>query len=156
MENTTKAIMIGVALFIVIALVTAAVVITNIGTDTMRSSENQLQGVSDSVASQIIDNYNNKEMTGANVISAIKKFYNKENFLLVVDGTMYSTKSLSDSSYVFEEGTIYKLNNGGTLGDNEPNISNLTSKIKGQTKYHSYVIYDNNEDTVLGVYFEKN
>lgn len=155
MENTTKAIMIGVALFIVIALITAAVVITNIGADTMRNSENQLQGVSDSVASQIIDNYNNKEMTGANVISAIKKFYNKENFLLVVEGTMYSTKSLSGSSSVSQYGTIYKLNIGGSLENNEPNISNLTSKIKGQAKYHSYVIYDSSEEVVLGIYFEK-
>ncbi len=156
MENTTKAIMIGVALFIVIGLVTAVVLVTTIGTDTMRNQDKNLQGVSESVATQIIDNYDNREITGANVISAIKKFYNKENFLLVVnnDGTeyMYSTKKTS-SGNVSVSGTKATFN--GSLVDNEPNISNLTNSIKAQAKYHSYIIYDNSGDVVLGVYFKK-
>ena len=157
MENTTKAIMIGVALFIVIGLVTAVVLVTTIGTDTMRNQDKNLQGVSESVATQIIDNYNNRDITGANVISAIKKFYNKENFLLVVnnDGTeyMYSTKKTSRGSNVDFNGTKATFN--GSLEDNEPNISNLTNSIKAQTKYHSYISYDNSGDVVLGVYFKK-
>lgn len=157
MENTTKAIMIGVALFIVIGLITAVVLITTIGTDTMRNQDKNLQGVSESVATQIIDNYNNRDITGANVISAIKKFYNKENFLLVVNnnGTeyTYSTKKTSSGSSVNINGTKATFN--GSLVDNEPNISNLTNSIKAQAKYHSYIIYDNSGDVVLGVYFKK-
>lgn len=157
MGNTTKAIMIGVALFIVIGLITAVVLVTTIGTDTMRNQDKNLQGVSESVATQIIDNYNNRDLTGANVISAIKKFYNKENFLLVVNnnGTeyMYSTKKTSDGSNIDINGT--KAEFSGSLIDNEPDISNLTNSIKAQAKYHSYIIYNNNEDVVLGIYFKK-
>lgn len=153
MENTTKAIMIGVALFIVIGLVTAVVLVTTIGTDTMRSQDKNLQGVSESVATQIIDNYNNRDITGANVISAIKKFYNKENFLLVVEGNdKYSTKRKNSGGLVISE-TKAKFN--GTLIDNTPDISNLTNVVTAQAKYHSYIIYNNNEDVVLGIYFEK-
>ncbi len=153
MENTTKAIMIGVALFIVIGLVTAVVLVTTIGTDTMRNQDKNLQGVSESVATQIIDNYNNRDLTGANVISAIKKFYNKENFLLVVEGNdKYSTKKISSGS-VNVNGTKATFN--GSLEDNKPNISNLTSVVTPQAKYHSYIIYDNSGDVVLGVYFKK-
>lgn len=153
MENTTKAIMVGVALFIVIGLITAVVLITSIGTDTIGKQDKNLQGVSESVATQIIDNYNNKDMTGANVISAIKKFYNKENFLLVVDSNdKYSTKKISSGS-VNVNGTKATFN--GSLEDNEPDISNLTSVVTPQAKYHSYIIYDNSGDVVLGVYFKK-
>lgn len=153
MENTTKAIMIGVALFIVIGLVTAVVLVTTIGTDTMRNQDKNLQGVSESVATQIIDNYNNRDITGANVISAIKKFYNKDNFLLVVDGNAYSTKKISSGSVINVNRTKATFN--GTLIDNTPDISNLTSVVTAQAKYHSYIIYNNNEDVVLGIYFKK-
>ena len=153
MENTTKAIMIGVALFIVIGLITAVVLITTIGTDTMKNQDKNLQGVSESVATQIIDNYNNRDLTGANVISAIKKFYNKENFLLVVEGNdKYSTKKIRSGS-VSVSGT--KAEFSGSLIDNEPDISNLTSVVTPQAKYHSYIIYDNSGNVVLGVYFKK-
>lgn len=153
MENSTKAIMVGVALFIVIGLITAVVLITSIGTDTMKNQDKNLQGVSESVATQIIDNYNNRDLTGVNVISAIKKFYNKENFLLVVEGNdKYSTKKISSGS-VSVSGT--KAEFSGSLIDNEPDISNLTSVVTPQAKYHSYIIYDNSGDVVLGVYFKK-
>ena len=153
MENTTKAIMVGVALFIVIGLITAVVLITSIGTDTIGKQDKNLQGVSESVATQIIDNYNNRDLTGVNVISAIKKFYNKENFLLVVEGNdKYSTKKISSGS-VSVSGT--KAEFSGSLIDNEPDISNLTSVVTPQAKYHSYIIYDNSGNVVLGVYFKK-
>lgn len=151
MENSTKAIMVGVAIFIVIGLVTAVVLVTTVGTDTIGKQDRNLQGVSDTVAAQILDNYDNREITGANVISAIKKFYNKENFLLVVDtNDKYSTKQIS-SGNVSVSGTKATFN--GSLVDNEPDISNLTNSIKAQAKYHSYIIYSG--DIVLGVYFEK-
>lgn len=153
MENSTKAIMVGVALFIVIGLITAVVIVTTVGTDTMRNQDKNLQGVSDTVAAQILDNYDNRTVTGANVISAIKKFYNKENFLLVVDSNnKYSTKKISIGS-VAVNGTKATFN--GSLEDNEPDISNLTSKITPQASYHSYIIYNNSGDVVLGVYFER-
>ena len=155
MENSTKAIMVGVAIFIVIGLVTAVVLVTTVGTDTIGKQDRNLQGVSDTVAAQILDNYDNREITGANVISAIKKFYNKENFLLVVEGNdKYSTKKISSGSVsVSVSGT--KAEFSGSLIDNEPDISNLTNSIKAQAKYHSYIIYDNSGDVVLGVYFKK-
>lgn len=85
MENSTKAIIIGVALFITISVVSAVMLITGIGTDAMNSSNQQLAGVASNVASQLLADYDVQEMTGANVIASVKKFYDKQNFILCVD-----------------------------------------------------------------------
>ena len=71
MENSTKAIMIGVALFITISVVSAVMLITGIGTDAMNSSNQQLAGVASNVASQLLADYDVKEMTGASRIVAM-------------------------------------------------------------------------------------
>ena len=181
MDNAQKAIMIGVSVFIVIMLITAAVVITNIGNETMSNNNKQLEGVSKNVASQLLSDYSTQEMSGTNVIASVKKFYEKENFLLCVDShngicnatyqKFYSTLIPSGSimlepSYDGENyvATWFRTADAktypmfifeGTLQNNTPDITNLSSKIKSTDTYMSYIIYQSGTDTILGIYFKK-
>lgn len=181
MDNAQKAIIIGVSVFITIAIITAVIVITSIGTDTMNSGNQRLEGVSASVASQLLASYDVKEITGANVISSIKKFYDKENFLLCVDDfgmatlnqKYYSTLKKIGSTklepsmsnvidghdlFVASELKSYAcvvLASNAVLSNNTPNISNLSSNIKSTDKYMAYIIYREGTDTMLGIYFKK-
>lgn len=154
MDNAQKAIIIGVGLFITIALISAVMLITGIGTDMMNNSNNQLKGVSASVSSQILADYDDKVMTGANVIATIKKFYDKENFLLLVDGKSYSTLKVDNigDSKLNENSKIYEFS-GKVSQQEEPDITGLS--IKSTDNYHSYAIYQKDTDTILGIYFTK-
>ena len=177
MENSTKAIMIGVALFITISVVSAVMLITGIGTDAMNSSNQQLAGVASNVASQLLADYDAVEVTGATVIATIKKFYDKDNFLLAVDNqtngfsqSWYSTKkkigwknmttSIDGENFVsnFNKADNYTcviIDKDAEIADNEPTITGLSTKITSTDKYMSYIIYWQGEDIMLGVYFKK-
>ena len=158
MDNAQKAIMIGVGLFITIALISAVMLITGIGTDMMGNSNKQLEGVSASVSSQLISDYDDHEMTGASVIASIKKFADKENFLLKVEGINdinLSTLTAADDdefNYNVDAKCYYY---SGTVNKTEATVTGLSDKIKSTAKYKSYLIYQKDTDKILGVYFIK-
>ena len=70
MDNAQKAIMIGVGLFITIIVIAAVMLITGIGQDLLNSGTQQLGGISESLRTQIIDQYDGKKITGAQVKTA--------------------------------------------------------------------------------------
>ena len=181
MDNAQKAIMIGVALLITISVIAAVMLVTGIGTDMMNSSNQRLEGVSSNIASQLLADYDVKEMTGASVIASVKKFYDKKNFLLCVDTSKGGCLSSNQNYYStlapigdimlepssdgidYDHGwfSVDRLANyhmfifSGTLQDNTPNITGLSSKIGATDKYMSYIIYQVGTDTILGIYFKK-
>lgn len=77
MDNAQKAIMIGVGLFITIIVIAAVMLITGIGQDLLNSGTQQLSGISESLRTQIIDQYDGKVMTGAQVRSAAVDLVNR-------------------------------------------------------------------------------
>ncbi len=70
MDNAQKAIMIGVGLFITIIVIAAVMLITGIGQDLLNSGTQQLGGISESLRTQIMDQYDGKTITGAQVKTA--------------------------------------------------------------------------------------
>ena len=89
MDNAQKAIMIGVGLFITIIVIAAVMLITGIGQDLLNSGTQQLSGISESLKTQIIDQYDGKVMTGAQVRTAAVDLVNRNEVSIVVeiDGT---------------------------------------------------------------------
>ena len=87
MDNAQKAIMIGVGLFITIIVIAAVMLITGIGQDLLNSGTQQLSGISESLRTQIIDQYDGKVMTGSQVRSAAVDLVNRNEASIVVNIT---------------------------------------------------------------------
>ena len=96
MDNAQKAIMIGVGLFITIIVIAAVMLITGIGQDLLNSGTQQLGGISESLRTQIIDQYDGKVMTGAQVKSAAIDLVNRNDSSIVVKIGTTDVDSTSD------------------------------------------------------------
>ena len=79
MDNAQKAIMIGVGLFITIIIISAVLLITNLGTGLINNAQGQLSNISSAVQSQITGSYDGKTMTGNDVISAVQQYQNSND-----------------------------------------------------------------------------
>ncbi len=79
MDNAQKAIMIGVGLFITIIVIAAVMLITGIGQDLLNSGTNQLTGISESLRTQMAEEYNGKTFTGAQARAAASDLLNRTN-----------------------------------------------------------------------------
>ena len=95
MENAQKAIMIGVGLFITIILITAVMAITGIGTGLLDQGQEQLGGLSSQLTSQLTASFDNKQMSGAQVLSNVQKYYGDPSMVVAV----YNTKSQTTPTY---------------------------------------------------------
>ena len=167
MENAQKAIMIAVGLFITIILITAVMAITGIGTGLIDQGQEQLGGLSAQLTSQLTAAFDNKTMSGAQVLSNVTKYYDDPNMVVIVDnagtsvGVTYNTISgvtrpsagtsrITNSSFVITEQS------------SRPELSAYTSsaaadknnKIITTAMYKSYLIEINDE--VVGIGFFKN
>lgn len=71
MENSQKAIMIGVGLFITIIIIGAVMAIMGVGTGMLTQGQAQLGKLSANMQNQLTSSYDNTNMTGAQVLAAI-------------------------------------------------------------------------------------
>ncbi len=95
MDNAQKAIMIGVGLFITIIVIAAVMLITGIGQDLLNSGTNQLTGISESLRTQMAEQYNGKTFTGAQVKTACSDLLNRNDATIkvAIDATIKTTYS---------------------------------------------------------------
>ena len=92
MDNAQKAIMIGVGLFITIIVIAAVMAITGIGTDLLNQGQSQLGGLSAQISQQLTAEYDDVQMSGAQVLAAIQKYYNDPKMIVsVYNTTTYTT-----------------------------------------------------------------
>jgi len=92
MDNAQKAIMIGVGLFITIIVIAAVMAITGIGTDLLNQGQSQLGGLSAQISQQLTAEYDDVQMSGAQVLSAVQKYYNDPKMVVAVyNTTTYTT-----------------------------------------------------------------
>ena len=78
MDNAQKAIMIGVGLFITIIIISAVLLITNIGTDLINNARNQMSSISKSLQNQVTAAFDGKTVTGSDVIAACQQYENSD------------------------------------------------------------------------------
>lgn len=84
MDNAMKAIMIGVGLFITIAVVSAVLIIMGMGNDIINTSTEELTGLSGQLANEMYSKFDDKQVSGSQVIAAVKQYYNKNNIGIIL------------------------------------------------------------------------
>ena len=176
MDNAQKAIMIGVGLFITIIIISAVLLITNLGTNLVTNAQGQLSSISKSLQNQVTAAYDGKTMTGAEVIAAVQQYENSEMSIVIHAGTadyltgkyalssasMTSDKAAKDAitnTKSYPGGVYYKYT--GTLqeitADQKANLTSLQSTtgagVSAVKTYFSSIVKDINTDTVLGIVF---
>ena len=165
MENTTKAILIGVGLFITIALISAVLVIMNVGNNMINDSQNELQSISDTLTSEMTDNFDGKIVQGAEVLAFMKKHHSSQEVSVALNNTASSKEEVSSTLTGFNWVGAYKYTNldnskVGTKLTSSDRIarSDLTNNGKADyvstnSQYAAELITMNGD--VVGVAFQK-
>ena len=171
MDNAQKAIMIGVGLFITIIIISAVLLITNLGTGLINNAQGQLSNISTALQQQVTSSYDGKTMTGNDVIAAVQQYQNSNDIsvrivvsnakqfqtgkyavsLTETDATKYTTVRAGGVPCTFTTGTSYvELDNTtrNTLADIQ-----AIGGVAGTQTYYSYVMKDTDSDTVMGILF---
>ena len=181
MDNAQKAIMIGVGLFITIIIISAVLLITNIGTGMVNSSREQLSGISKGLQNQVTSAYDGKTMTGSEVIAAFTMYESSEMSIVVctnkttgANATAYTGKYKldwaniqtaktggstlgSDASYA--GGVYYTGTDLNQFANDKTSLTALQStatggyKVNASQTYYSSIIKDAATDTVIGIAF---
>ncbi|MDD3303955.1 MAG: hypothetical protein PHP54_03465 [Clostridia bacterium] len=158
MDNAQKAIMIGVGLFITIIIIAAVMLITGMGQEMLQGGQEQVSNISKSLQAQLTADFDDSTITGAQVVTAIKRYYKDESMVLIVkNGTTttnygkvtatvagdYTTTSITSERYT--PSGIGALSDSSAAGTYAPSTA----------KYKSHVIKIAGSDNVVGLYFEK-
>jgi hypothetical protein len=155
MENAQKAIMIGVGLFITIIVIAAVMLITGLGQDMLTKGTDQTNAISSSLQDQITSDYDGAEITGSQVVAAIKRFYTTERLgLAVANGTVftnYGTFAIANAAATTSieySGTLVKSGVGAMSS------SSANTYIVPSSKYSSKVLRGTG-NTVVGIVFTR-
>lgn len=182
MDNAQKAIMIGVGLFITIIIISAVLLITNIGTDLIGNARNQMSAISKSLQNQVTAAFDGKTVTGAEVIAACQQYENSDSISVMI----YTTSSNSFKTGKYDvyldtsKNTLAEIKGsarpGGVYATYKASVADTATAYKELTKdtrdslaeiqdtsggvgvtgtqtYYSYVMKDYDSDTVMGVLF---
>ncbi len=109
MDNAQKAIMIGVGLFITIIVIAAVMLITGIGQDLLNSGTNQLTGISESLRTQMAEQYDGKTFTLSQVTTACSDLIsrNDSSIKIVVNAGDNKKYTFSDTATNDANGSSY-------------------------------------------------
>lgn len=172
MDNAQKAIMIGVGLFITIIIISAVLLITNIGTDLINNARNQMSSISKSLQNQVTAAFDGKTVTGSDVIAACQQYENSDQISVRI---VVTKKSDGKEENVFQTGKyavqlvddklptapiaggikVTYTGEGSYKECEKDSLSKIqdTSGVSGTQTYYSYVMKDKDSDTVMGVLF---
>ena len=163
MDNAQKAIMIGVGLFITIIIIAAVMLITGMGQDMLVQGQEQVSNISSSLQAQLTADFDESTVTGAQVITAIKRYYKDETMALIVNNgksvTSYgkiNPNNYSDGAnytgYTEVESTTANSPVGvGKLSD----ASDANTYVPSTAQYEAHLIKIKNSDNVIGLYFKR-
>lgn len=158
MDNAQKAIMIGVGLFITIIIISAVLLITNLGTGLMNDASSELGSISGVLRSQILDNYDGKTKTGSEMLAAVRQYANSDSVAIVLTqgGETYhigaGVITLPSGELSYKAGGI----TGGSIAEGTTkSYSEMADKIPAQKYYSTAVVYDV-EGNVIGIAAKQN
>ena len=106
MDNAQKAIMIGVGLFITIIIISAVLLITNLGTGLIGDAQSQLGNISTSLQNQILQSYDGKVMSGTEVLAAARQYENSTEITVTICNFAQSG-TLADDTNTLTSGVLY-------------------------------------------------
>lgn len=161
MDNAQKAIMIGVGLFITIIIISAVLLIVNLGTGLMGDATSQLGTISGSLRGEVLNNWDGKVKSGSEVLAFIRQYANSDaisiyinsNPVVYVGAGQLSGNNIADSAKYGPGGiTDCSVNLDGATSS----YSEVVSKkaISTSSYYKTAVVYDTNSN-VIGVAITK-
>ena len=114
MDNAQKAIMIGVGLFIAIIIISAVLLITNMGSNLIKKSTTDIGLMTDDLANQIVKDYDAKTITAAEARNLIGKYYssNEISIIFVNDKTIVA----ATTTYARVGSKALTLSTGAVIG----------------------------------------
>lgn len=160
MDNAQKAIMIGVGLFITIIVIAAVMLITGMGQDMLQSGQQQVSNISASLQAQLTSDFDGTTITGAQVITAVKRYYQDDTMIIKVQAT--SGGSMLDYGKV--TGTLDGYNVTSVAANSSPqkvgtltntSASNTANYVPNSAKYKANVIKIKGSNDVVGICFER-
>ena len=170
MDNAQKAIMIGVGLFITIIIISAVLLIVNLGTGLVDDATSELGTMSSSLQNQILQSYDNKLLTGVQVRSAIQQYLRATDMTVVLGsdastiaatvGAKKITKiQVGDKAEFFEIAADDYVDQDENVHQSSMNEFNKIANagkgiyINTSSNYQSYVLKVKGTDTIVGIVF---
>jgi len=176
MDNAQKAIMIGVGLFITIIIISAVLLIVNLGTGLVDESTAKLDSISSSLQGRLTEEYDGKIMTGNRVLSTIKEFENSTSIGITVVTNNSDSEGCSDGHtgacslwFDHEEdlGEVFNDIKAGkrvegvcedwSSSDEKTSISQFTSATRNEkinkTKQYKSSLVESKNGTIIGIIF---
>ena len=149
MDNAQKAIMIGVGLFITIIIISAVLLITNLGTDLIDSAAGEVGNMTEGLQREMVRTYDGKTLTGKQMLDCVEKYINSDTVGLVIKSanagtskTLYfgALKLTLKSGFTADNFKVGGTTVGGT-------IVNKASKMSGASTYADATTYILSADT---------
>jgi len=157
MDNGQKAIMIGVSLFITIIIISAVLLIVNLGTGLTDDAAKEIGAMSTSLQKQLTEKYNNKVVSGTEVRSVVQQYLNSTEVTVVI------TKKFPTDDYYINVGVVGKHKWANRLvqryisdNDNIYKIStNYISNANARQNYYTSMSAFDNINNAGRVYIDK-
>ena len=183
MENAQKAIMIGVGLFITIIIISAVLLITNIGTDLINNSKDELTNISTVLQNQVIAAYDGKTLSGGEVVAACQLYENSDMSILIsakveggtgrynlhlgkykIDVNTAGNITPTITTELLPGGYLYSGNLTRLTATDRTTMTELQKPANGTARqagvaadktYYSAIIRDSETNTVIGMLFRE-
>ena len=157
MENAQKAIMIGVGLFITIIIIAAVMLITGIGQNMLNKGTDKASGIAAQLDQTELEEFDGRVVSGAKVLSTIKKYWNDENVVIYVKNTTNAAATPNCTTYnsvnnittptaITDNSTSHETDKTGNYDSNS-----TVYPIGSGSRYDSNLIKVNG--SIVGVYF---
>lgn len=175
MDNAQKAIMIGVGLFITIIIISAVLLIVNLGTGLVDDATAELSTMSSSLQNQILQSYDNKTLSGVQVRSAIQQYLRSTDMVVTLLGKVNNaagivatvgntdnvkTVSLETAGEFFQVDAAMYTTDSNANGCHKTSMTDFNAiKLAGaeyvepSATYTSYVLRVTGTDTIVGIVF---
>ena len=170
MDNAQKAIMIGVGLFITIIIISAVLLIVNLGTGLVDDATANLSSISSSLQNQILQNYDNKLLTGTQVRSAIQQYMTSAEISVVLTSMVDNdtaeivycggARDISGKAFVADPDGLYTIADiSGISQGNSMSMSKFSNPdnaeyVNTSRRYNSYIVkLGDTEGAMLGMIF---
>ncbi len=162
MDNAQKAIMIGVGLFITIIVIAAVMLITGMGQDMLQSGQQQVSNISASLQAQLTSDFDGTTITGAQVITAVKRYYQDDTMIIKVKATAggsmldYGKVTGTLESGGYNVSSIQANDSPQKVGTlTNTSASNTANYVPNSAKYKANVIKIKGSNDVVGICFER-
>jgi len=158
MDNAQKAIMIGVGLFITIIIISAVLLITNLGTDLIDDAAGEISGLSDTLKNELVRTYDGKTLKGSELLDCIEK-YAGSDFALTVTGA--TSKAIQFAKITpklptgitaddYKVGGIVAISSSTTKTTSMKSYADAVNTIVASDMYKTAVVY-NSAGRLLGI-----